>query len=450
MLKIINYKLYFLIVSFFILILILNCGVYKIFENYIKLQDFILLDSYKVSIERSIGSDIKIIDGVDTEKEQIFILQNIRNNNAKKSLINMSPIGSSKFLYYEKKESSIFIDLKKLQESLDEILPSFIEYSLLFKNISINDGSFQTELAEIHTAGDRLNISLSLDKSSSLVKSNKEKILQIMQYSISISLIAFAVFLVSMLFQKEKYKKRIDEEIVNLNKARKEIKKIQGAKESKNKIDSVFIKKATEIYTKQEMENIEDNNTLKDNILNKIGNKDYVFPLMLKGKKKSKIEVDDFFKNLEKSFGSSAFKSKIEIDISTNFLDIICEKEILYQIVYSIASNIMMFLEDQNDEVKRVKITLLRTRIIFNYNGYPLSKDNIIKLSKHVSLSYPDIFCLTGRKLFNSIDYHQLTYEISSKGFDNKIMLDFAAKNEENSEQEPQIIEFNRKKRKLK
>jgi hypothetical protein len=75
-----------------------------------------------------------------------------------------------------------------------------------------------------------------------------------------------------------------------------------------------------------------------------------------------------------------------------------------------------------------------------------MSQDNIIKLSNHINLSYSDIFCLTGKKLFSSIDYHHLTYEINSNGFDNEINLGFSElNNAEISRKESQIIKFNRK-----
>jgi len=441
-----NHKLLILTASFFVLIFVLNYEIYKFYTDSIKSQNSILLNSYKTSIERYVGSDLKIIDAVNTEREQIFILQSLKNNNAKKSLVNISSIGASKFLYYDKNDHSIFIDIKKLQESVEEILPSFINHHLFFNNVSINNQAFQGGEIENYTIGKRLKIALSLDNNSFLTRQNQENIQQTIKHSIGISLIIAVVFIITLICQSRKYKKRITTELSNLNKKKKELEDIHSGRESKSQIDSIFIKKATENYTEQEIQNIEGNNKFKENIVNSIGNKDYVFPLVLKGKKKSKIEVDGFFKNLERNFNNSIFKSRIKIKLTAKYLDIICEKEILYQIVYSIVSNIMMFLEDQSDESKSISINLLEKKIIFSYNGYPMSQDNVIKLSKHINLSYSDIFCLTGKKLFSSIDYHQLTYEINSNGFDNEINLGFSElNNAEISRKESQIIKFNRK-----
>lgn len=430
-----NYKLLILIVSFFILIFSFNYSVFRNFENSIKLKNFTLLDSYKASIENSIGSDIKIIDEVDIEKEQILILQTLIERNSKKDFINIKPIGTSKFLYYNEKSRAIFIDIKKLKENLDEVLPSFIKYNLTFNNISISHKEFQEELVGDYTIGKKLNIALTLDKYSSLVKKDNEYLSTVVKYSMIISLIIVLVFITSIFFQSN-----------NLKKVKRNMKKMRIANEAKNQIDGIFIKKASEIYAKEELKNVGDNSKLKENILNNIGNKDYIFPLMLKGKKPIKIEIDKFFKNLEKSFNYSVLKSKVEVDISTKYLDIVCEKEILYQIVYSIVSSILMLLEDQNDEVKKLRIKLLETEIIFNYNGYPMSKNNMIKLSKHITPLYSDIFFLTGSKLFNSIEYHQLTYEISSSGFDNKITLSLNTQKKENIDKKARIIKFDRRK----
>jgi len=103
-----NHKLLILTASFFVLIFVLNYEIYKFYTDSIKSQNSILLNSYKTSIERYVGSDLKIIDAVNTEREQIFILQSLKNNNAKKSLVNISSIGASKFLYYDKNDHSIF------------------------------------------------------------------------------------------------------------------------------------------------------------------------------------------------------------------------------------------------------------------------------------------------------------------------------------------------------
>lgn len=89
-----NHKLLILTASFFVLIFVLNYEIYKFYTDSIKSQNSTLLNSYKTSIERYVGSDLKIIDAVNTEREQIFILQSLKNNNAKKSLVNISSIGA--------------------------------------------------------------------------------------------------------------------------------------------------------------------------------------------------------------------------------------------------------------------------------------------------------------------------------------------------------------------
>lgn len=143
---------------------------------------------------------------------------------------------------------------------------------------------------------------------------------------------------------------------------------------------------------------------------------------------KSTIEVDNFFINLEKSLIFHIFKSKLLLNIATKYLNIECDKEVFYQVICSLTTNIMMFLENQSDEIKHIDIKVLENKITYIYKGYPLSRGNIIKLSSHMLPLYVDTFLLTGVKLFQSIDHYNMTYNFVSSGFKNKIELIFVVK----------------------
>lgn len=171
---------------------------------------------------------------------------------------------------------------------------------------------------------------------------------------------------------------------------------------------------------------------------------------MLKGISKSTIEIDNFFANLEKSLVFNMLNSKVSFSIATKYLSIECDKEVLYQVIFSLTTNIMMFLENQSDKIKHIDIEVLENKITYIYTGYPMSRDNIIKLSNHMLPIYVDTFLLTGAKLFESIDYHNMSYNFVSLGFKNKIELLFCKENEQNKLPQTKILNFDELKRKIK
>ena len=421
-------KSYFWYLSIFTILI--NWGVYIFFKNIIDNQNDIFLNSYKSSLEKTLEYDINFIERLEAEKKQIFILQSIESKISEKRLEALMPIANSKFLYYEENIDSVYIDIQKLKEIIDEIIPSALKYQILFNAVIINPTQAQDSfnLINNYEIGKKLKINLSLNEQSFLLITSNNNLITMLIIDAIISIV-FVTVIISIFYKRQKQFNNI---IINqkhlLCIANKSIKDMQEGHLAKKEIDSYFVKKATEIYTKHELSEIENNNELKQIILKNIGIKDYIFPLLLKGISKSTIKVDNFFVNLEKSLISHMFKSKVLLNVATKHLNIKCDKEVFYQIIYSLTSNIMMFLENQSDEIKQVDIEVLENKITYIYKGYPLSRDNIIKLSNHMSPWTGDTFLLTGEKLFQSIDYHNMIYNFNSSGFKNKIELLFCEK----------------------
>jgi hypothetical protein len=413
-------------------------------------QNDALQNSYKLSLEKIIEYDIHLIEKSDIEGKQIFILQDIGNQKVVNSLGELLPVANSKFLYHEKKFSFIFVDVQKLKEIIDEILPSTLKYQISYNTTIINNTQSLFDLTNSYVIGKKLKINLKLDERSTAIKSNRDYLIKIVILDIIISFV-FMLLIVAIFYRyKRQFNRIILKQKQLLYITKKRIKESQEDRLAKKEIDSHFVKKATEIYTKQELDAIENNNELKDKILKNIGTKDYIFPLILKGISRSTIELDDFFVNLEKSLSSHMFKSMLSINIATKYLNIECDKEVFYQVILSLTTNIMMFLENQSDEVKYINVEVLENKIIYTYIGYPLSRDNIIKLSSFMPTWSGDAFLLTGAKLFQSIDYHNMVYNSNSDGFKNKIELLFCAEKNKNKTLRTQIIDFVKLKRKRK
>ena len=69
---------------------------------------------------------------------------------------------------------------------------------------------------------------MSLDNNSFLTRQNQENIQQTIKHSIGISLIIAVVFIITLICQNRKYKKRITKELNNLNKKKKELEDIHS------------------------------------------------------------------------------------------------------------------------------------------------------------------------------------------------------------------------------
>ena len=440
-------KLYITLFIIFVGVIFFDICINIIVKKFIEEQNDILLLNYRNSVEKSIGHDIYLID---TSEKQFFILQDVKTDNTKKNLHLIRPIGNSKFLYQQKKENYIFIDLKALQEYLDELLPDFIKYRITFNRTILNKIKLKNKILKNYEIGKALKIALTLEDESIYMLKNYEKIFNIRLYSIIISTGFFLIIVVIFLKQKSNYNKIILRQFINLKKVRNRILVIKNAQKAEKTINSMFVKKTTEIYVREELAKVENDNKLKKNILKTIGNKNYIFPIVLKGNEiKSRIKISEFFFNLEKVF--CLYQPKLNIKMFTEYLTIRREEEILYQIVFSLTANIMMFLENQSDEIKSINIKVFENKITFEYNGYPMYKETIIRISQYMkNHKYSDIFLLTGIKLFDSIEYNKFIYSISTSGFNNIIQLDFYSETKVNQDNKAKIINFEEVKKKIK
>lgn len=168
------------------------------FKNLIDSQNHALLDSYKASLEKTIEYDIHLIDKSSLEQKQIFILQDIGNQSIN-ILGALIPIANSRFLYHEKNANPIFVDIQKLKEIIDEILPSTLKYQISFNTTIINNTQSLFDLTNSYEIGKKLKINLKLNEHSALIKDNKEYLIKIIILDIIMSLI-FIVLIVALFY----------------------------------------------------------------------------------------------------------------------------------------------------------------------------------------------------------------------------------------------------------
>ena len=422
--KYIIFKTQFLYLILFVIAI--NCSIYFTFKKLNEKYDDILLESYLLSVSNLMGYDLDYIDRSSSMGKQILLLQNPEKKSYINDLETIISNESSNFLFKDKSTGRILIDLQPLKEVLNKMLPSYINHQIVLNNSIINftknNGDIKQKKKQ-YELGNKLKIILTLDSNSDYVKNNDEILIKVITLSLVITLI-LSTMIIRTFFRRNKRFYKIIKELKNtLSKKNQKIKDFADAKKAKNIINAFFFKKASEAYTKDELEEVINNNELKNRILKKIGEKDYIFPLILKGKSNITLQVDDFFYNLEKSLKYYMFKSKLNINIDVELLNIGCDREVFYQIVFSLTVNLLDILEDQSDKIRYLNIRVLKDKIVFVYEGYPLSRDNMIKLSSNKLFPDVDVFLLTGSKLFQSIDYHNIKYNIISAGFKNTIEL---------------------------
>lgn len=426
-----------IVVSLFLFMVILNIILYFSFKISFDRQNHLLLSSYHLSLKEVIGRDLLMIETLKLNGKNIVLLQNSKMD-VIKNLNNINPLQGSKILYYQKNSDYILIDIQKLQEIIDEIIPPYLEYTYFFNK---SDTSHNNEVNKGYGVGGEFKINLTLKDQSVLIQKNREILYKAVLISIVISFLFFLVVCYIMLKWKERYKSLILDKTKAMWFIRRKFDSLVNANAHRKIIENIFINKISENYIEDELRASKyKDEVIKKQILKTSSNKNYLFPLVLKGSSRSTVGVQEFVSLIEKSTGSFMYESKIVIKNSLQYIDIEFDKEVLYQVVFSIIVNLMMFLEGQSDKIKKINIEILKNKITFDYEGYPLPREAMIQLSNKMPNLRGEIFLLTASKLFYSMDFHNMHYKCNSEGFKNKIEL-FLSKKEDKYEND-KIIKF--------
>jgi hypothetical protein len=303
---------------------------------------------------------------------------------------------------------NFYFDTKDLYENISNVLPNFISYRISANNELLIENAYDEiescifldiKLSERQS----LQLYLGVNKNSDFYKTKVSIVIKIILiYFIFSTLLLLTVFFLIYKMKKsnEKNIKYLEERIeknISLHK------NLLNQKKILSKLHFLFSKKATEIYIKAESKS-----------LHKIPSNKYIFPMILFDCSNDVINIKALIKDLEEYFSLMFENILLNVNTSVENISLKCSMEAFYQIIFSLIFNIINFMYDQSNSIKKLNIKFNKKMISIEYDSFCLDTETLVRLSENLIMKKVDIFFLSFEKIFKSLEDHNFKYEINS------------------------------------
>lgn len=419
-----------LVFALFITSIITISNIWLYIKNYQILEDevYYTYNSYRKIIKHSLVKNL----------QEIISDKNL-NTYRSSVIFNKFPIEKKEIYDYSTKitpysieinnlQNHISIDLISLKEYLRELLPEYIVYKVNLANTEIltNDLSTSKFIKNIEYNIENnliLNITLATKEVFFLSKYREIWLEQLYFFLFSLLLggVIFYIYLKTRKHLTNSVKKLRQEFLLSQEK----IENLKRTLLIQNTVNKDFIQKATEMY------------------LEEVGDKKYIqlFPLSLVEKSSKKINLLKIKKTIQNYFCDLYENVGVHVTNDVNFAYYSIGKTVLYQIVISTVENIAAIIHSQTDKKRSINIELSDTSIEFEFFAFPLDINKIKQLSKMTQNKLSNIFLLDFERTLLSLDNHNASYSLKSKGNSNNFKIKF----EQFSIKEGNVIEFTAK-----
>lgn len=356
---------------------------------------------------------------------------------AKKDELNITPY-SIEILNGDKK---ITLDLIQVREYLSKLLPSYVAYRASINNVEFATFSYVNSIYHSSVVYD-LGTKVQLQMELGIVQNSRYYITAagLLYKRVQLCLI-ISVFLVIFIWHiKNRLVWQAEKLEVMLSERERVINNFNLHKTLEKQLNNLFIQKATDLFIKEAGESV--------NVVDSGGKHKYLFPLSLYDSSASEINLEDFVGFLKGYFAH--YSQDIALDIKTvgGAINIGCAQEVFYQLLFSVIRNIILIIREQTSGQKSIIIEIDADKVLVSYQGFPLTKDSLIRVSGMVNLSKPSPFLLDFEGIFKSLEKHSLEYSLFRDGQVNflKVMVN---KNTDETFTGSNVVRFPEKRGKL-
>jgi len=435
-----------------IIFLIFNTTAYRYLFHIQKDQEKLMLVGYLDSISALIVQDLTIILKGSNYNKTFLLFKNfsITNKSVNENIVKTEPLDrviiKPYAIYIKNSVKEFILDLQELKEILSKIFPTFISYTIAINNYNIALAEDSNQIFDIKKdyaidSNTTLTIQAGIKQDSNFCLLNKKKLYKKTLIATASSCLSCIFFLYFYLKIKTRIEERFDgledelHEEIKMNKALLSNKKIT------KQLNSLFVKKATEMYVKQELGVISGD----EHIIKNISLSNYLFPMCLYDSSSERINIVNLIESLEGYFSPYFITTALKIKTTIDIVNIHCAIEVFYQLIFSIIFNLMEFMDRQSEMPKTMIINFTERKIIINYDSFPLDEERMINLSDAIILEYMDIFLLNCRKIFKSLKEHKFEYNISSEDGQNIVTIVYPIVINNTEQKEGKILNFYKK-----
>lgn len=430
-----------------VVFLTFNVTIYSYFLYIQREKDALMLTGYLDSVGNLLLHDLKIARNNSIHNKTFFLLKKISTINRiiNNDLVKNQPLDGVEIkpyaIYIKNSTEEFILDLQELREILNKIFPIFISYTIVINNFNIASGEGYNQIFDIRKdyvidQNTVLTIQAGIKQNSSFYLLSKKNLYKNTSIAIGSSCLICLLSLFFYLKIKTKVEERFDILEAALHEERKISKSLLSNKKINQQLNKLFIKKATEMYVKQEL------GTSDEHIINNISPNNYLFPMCLYDASTERINIASLIEYLEGYFSPYFITTTLKIKTTIDIVDIACTTEVFYQLIFSIVFNLMEFMDRQSEIPKTMIITFTKKKVIINYDSFFLDEERMISLSDTIILEYMDIFLLNCRKIFKSLKEHKFEYIISSEGEQNVVEIIYPIAANDAEQKDGKVLDF--------
>lgn len=428
---------------------IYNICVYFYLERLDKTRDQLLMKNMMHIINVFLMQDLENALNVDISDRGFLLLKDYSESQSyelKANLANTPIIVANSTIYIRNAHSILMFPLQRVTQAIVKIIPDYVLYTISInqnKIIDYNSGVGVHKVIFKHNINEQINTEYQfwINKASSYYLTHQSTLNKHMLTNAIVSFIVCCslMYLYRLISSNIMYK--IAELESDLVKERSAKEAFLSHRKANQKLTTYFVKKATEEFVRKKLK--EDHTQEVE--LEGIDPSNYLFPIRFTNPKTTDINTTKLVQDLNKYFAEHTRHTDIKYFFKNDFLVVDCNEHVFLQLIYSLLSNILYFMDEQSDRRKHLEVHFKKNKLIIIYESFKLNEQTMIKVSNNHSAGRIDPFILNCERIFESLKYHNLSYKVYDSDNKNIIEINYkktSVKKTQNNKELAKIIDL--------
>ncbi|ODA37840.1 hypothetical protein [Rickettsia sp. wb] len=435
-------------ISAVIIILAYNVCIYFHLQRQNNIKEQLLMQSVMQNINAFLVHDLEtaLVTGISDRR---FILLSDFAEEEKNDLLgksaNTGALVENSTLYIKNDKNILIFPLQSMTNAVTKLIPDYILYTISINSndLTLRNGIRANRFAYKQNINEQINIGYQfwINKDSSYYLNSQTKLNQYLIANVLISLIACSSLIYLYTLIRRSILSKIEQLENELSKEKKINETYLMHRKASQKLTAYFIKKATEELVRS---NLKEDHTHELDVAG-IEPSQYLFPIHFSNPKTTDISIPKLVENLEQYFAEHARHADIKYIFKNTFLVADCHEHVFFQLIYSLLSNILYFMDEQSDRRKTLEVHFKRNKMIIIYESFRFNETQMIKISNNHLEGRIDTFILNCERIFNSLKFHNLEYKVYDEGKKNIIEINYKKTKKttkDNNQELAKVIDF--------
>lgn len=435
-------------ISAAIIFLVYNVCIYVHLEWHNNIKEQLLMKSVMQNINAFFVHDLEnaLVTGISDRR---FLLLSDFTEEEKNDFIgklaNTAALVENSTLYIKNDQSILIFPLQSMTKAVTKLIPDYMCYTISINanDITQRSGIGSNPLIYKQNINEYISIEYQfwINTGSSYYLTNQASLNKYILTNILIS----CIFCSSLIYLYTLIRRNILSKMMQLKNDLAKEKKTNETylmhRKASQKLTTYFVKKATEEFIRN---NLKEDYTHELDIAG-IEPSKYIFPLHFSNPKTTDINIPKLVENLEQYFAEHTRHADIKFFFKNDFLVADCNEHVFFQLIYSLLSNILYFMDEQSNRRKKLEVHFKRNKLMIIYESFKLNEKTMITISNNHSAGRIDTFILNCERIFNSLRFHNLAYKVYDENKKNIIEINYKKTKKttkDNNQELAKVIDF--------